>query len=283
MLRATLFFAAIVPILLALDGAGLLGQEKASTARVAVITDISGETSECQGLHGMGGNELSGKLGVSYMDRSASLFVSSDKLVLAIPFANVISVEFKEGKAKDERQCEVKYLQWGEERSARGNLSWPVAVQGKTDFGNFALRLEKIQRITFKTAPAQVKPTSAPKYDATLLLSDGTKVRVSELKRSFYVSRGDGPASLPTLKFVKGESMLEVRFDDTKSIEFGSGDRVTVTLKTGKAVSGTLRPKPSRFSGSPSDGITGFTGVCDRGPFVIDLEHVKAVEFDPKK
>lgn len=259
----------IIIILLALILAGLslpvLGVE--AQERTAVIVDKAGVTSEV--------TEISVSGDFSRFDEASGegIVIGTKMFEIAIPIGNLISVEVK-GKS-----AEVRYQWMGYEKTISGELG-SETFKGKTDFGEFKLNSGKLKRLTFKEGPTVMKEEKPLTYDATLVLTDGTKIPVANLKRhdSYWSSKGyliGGRTRYyhyTDFSFLKGESLLTVPFENIKTIEFGPGSKVDVTLKNGKSATGKL-------SDEDNAGVDGFTGLCDEGEFFINPEHVKAIEF----
>jgi len=257
-------------ILLALILAGLslpvLGIE--AQERTAVIVDKAGVTSDVTEI------SFSGDFSRFYKVFGKSIVIGTKTFEIAIPICNLISVEVKGESA------EVRYQWMGYEKTISGELV-SETFKGKTDFGEFKLNSSKLKRLTFKEGPTVVMKEEKPlAYDATLVLTDGTKIPVANLKRhdSYWSSEGyliGGRTRYhhyTDFRFLRGESLLTVPFENLKTIEFGPEGKVDVMLKNGKSATGKL-------SDEDDAGVDGFTGLCDEGEFFINPDHVKSIEF----
>lgn len=258
----------IILLVLILVGLSLpvLGVE--AQERTAVIVDKAGVTSEVTGI------SFSGDFSRFYNVSRKSIIIGTKTFEIAIPIGNLISIEVKGESA------EVRYQWMGYEKTISGELG-SATFKGKTDFGEFKLNVSKLKRLTFKEGPTVVMKEEKPlTYDATLVLTDGTKIPVANLKRhdSYWSSKGyliGGRTRYyhyTDFSFLKGESLLTVPFENIKTIEFGPESKVDVTLKNGKSATGKL-------SDEGGAGVDGFTGLCDEGEFFINPEQVKSIEF----
>ena len=182
---------------------------------------------------------------------------------------------------------EVTYEWLGQEKKLTGRLL-SGQLRGGSDFGEFKIEASKLKKLTFASPPPPKSEEAKKKLAesrlrnrATLVLSDGTEVPVSDLRRHdrYYSTEGyiiggsTRYVHYTDFRFKRGESLVTLEFSKLRSIEFGSENGVTVTLGNGKTATGTL---PNEGGA----GVDGFTGIYESGEFFIKPEFVKRILFD---
>lgn len=238
----------------------------AQSKRTAVLEGSAGVTSEVTELI------FSGSL--SRFDHVTNrIAVITPIFDVAILIDSLISIETKE------KSVNVRYQWRGQERTITGKPQGGV-FKGKSDFGDIELSINKLRKLTFKEPTVPTTEKEMVSFDATLILTDGTKVPVANLKRydTYYSSSRFGlggstiHAKYSDFRFLRGESLATVAFKEIKNITFQSYNNVTVTLKNGKKAMGTLSTEARAR-------VKGFTGIYEKGEFFISPSHVKAIEF----
>jgi hypothetical protein len=192
---------------------------------------------------------------------------------VAIPTSRLRSIKVSGSSA------EVTYDWHGQTRTTSGELNAEIA--GKSEFGDFKLDASKLRQLTFSTAPsANEQPSRQAADSATVILTNGTRVALSALKRhaSYYSSEGyilGGTTRYhhnSDFSFMRGESLATLKFGAIAKLDFGPDEAVTVTLKSGSSASGKL-------SRNGDARVDGWTGESDQGSVFISPDAVRAIEF----
>ncbi len=248
------------------------GELFAASKRTAIIEDTKGIVSEVTGLDF---SRIPGKFYATYN----RIGVSTSIFEIAIPLDSVISIKAKGGSVN------VRYQYRGKEKTIIGKLM-PGKFRGKSDFGDMEFSTSKLSKLTFKEPPIPSAEKEIASFDATIVLTDGSKVPVANLKR-YYVTMEEKLFTTTIgvekayklvfnhkddIRFFRGESLATVGFEKIKNITFQPDKKVTVTLKNGKQATGTL-------STEDEDDVYGFTGIYEKGDFFIEPNHVKAIDF----
>jgi len=242
-------------------------------SRVATVEDTAGASTEV--------TELTSAVNTSrYVldyDSRNCVVVETGTFEIALPFQYVVNVV----QSKD--AATVTYRWRGKETTIQGKLKSQY-MRGKSDFGDFQMKTDKIRKLAFRGPPAAGRPKrpTEPIVYATLELTDGSEVPVAALQRYvvYYTTAGYLIGGCHTnysgadLPFMRGESTATVEMKQLSHVEFGPDDTLTVTLTNGKAAAGKLA--------SGRDGIDGFCGVRDNGHFFIERKHIKAIRFGKK-
>jgi hypothetical protein len=272
--------------------------------RRAVVTDTSGVSTELAEVAaasptpGWQGVELLRHL--TYRTRGGHLVVYTKPFVLGIELRQVRSLratgkrfEFTElfqfepmtvvSQSSRGREFEVRYVWQGRDTVISAALAEGI-ITGKSDLGDFSLPTMQLRALTFRTPPSSGAGESVPgprAFDTVLILTDGTRVPVADLRRftsyfssKGYVSGGEMVrATARNLAVVRGESHTVVSFDNITTIESGRRDSVRVALKNGSTGTGTL-PESGEWA------MPAFAGLCERGRFLLSREQVRSVQFD---
>lgn len=244
------------------------------TKRTAVIEDSAGVTTEVSDLRFLRGDE---RFGIYYMDHpfydKECLGINTKAFDVLILTDSLISIEVKGGTAT------VLYQLRGIKKTLTGKLVHSY-LDGKSDFGDMSLSIDKLKKLTFKE-PAITNPQEgAISYTAKLVLTDGSRVPVANLRRydkyfstAGYVSGGSiSHGQYADFRFLRGESLSIIDFKKIKRITFQSGKNVKVTLKNGKEATGILSTQKRAE-------VEGFTGIYEEGAFFIPPNHVKEIVF----
>ena len=238
--------------------------------RVAVLLDKAGMAWEITGVFAH--TEPGG-----FYESRFCLTVVTDTFQIAIPPENLISVEVKG------EDCEIRYRWMGQEQTVSGKVT-SKKIGGKDDVGYVSLEFDNLKKLTFKEGPAVMREEKPPLYEATLVLTDSTKVPVANLRR--ITSQSYPPKILSGIKggyvfeplndvgFLRGETPPTIEFDDIKSMEFPRENTIILTLNEGKSDTMEMSRKNWAY---------GFTGICSKGYFFIHRKHVEAIEFSGKQ
>jgi len=240
-----------------------------------------------------------------YWDPSDWIAIKTTTFEFAIRLDSLISIEAK-GK-----KVEVKYLWLNKEQTLQGSLE-SGTFQGKSDFGKFELASVDLKQLKSNpvpsNAPLGTMVTVAPEqfnqivhavenmiktpFDATLVLLDGTKIKIGNLNRQYKwilikhehfanESRSNQYDFYDDFQFLRGKALASTSLDSLTSIEFGKKDDVTITTKDGKKATGTLTDSNEIVNGNNHfAGITAFSGISENGIFLIDPKEVKAIQFN---
>ena len=242
------------------------------TKRTAVIEDSAGVTTEIRDLEFSGnlddwfdiystGNPLFGK---------PCIGINTKVFAFAIPIDSLISIEAKDGQAT------VTYQLNNRTKKLAGALMKGSFV-GKSDFGEFLLSTDKLKKLAFKQSPVADAKSKAALFTNTLILSDGSRISVANLKRrGWYMSATwigrIMNSGFEDIRFLRGESQSTVDFDKIKKMTFEPGESVVVILENGSSITGKI-PKQEWIE------VKGFTGTYEEGEFYISPNNVKAIEF----
>jgi hypothetical protein len=271
--------------------------------RTAIMINHAGETWEITGVF------VHTEPGGFYESRFC-LTVVTDTFEVAIPPENLISVEVKG------ENCVVIYQWMGQEQTISGKVTSNI-IGGKSEVGYVNWKFDNLKKLTFKENPGVMKEEKPPSYETTLVLTDGTKVPVANLKRISSQPYSAVPLSgveagtvfelHNDVGFLRGETAPTIKFEDIKSMEFPTENSITLTFKQGindtrnegesddnKGESdddldfllGDLDDLDIDFGEesdtgklSPKNWAYGFTGINRKGYFFIHGKHVKAIEF----
>ena len=254
-------------------------QEWKELKRTAVILDTTGVSTEVTEL------DAPDQLAEFGFASLGAVVVQTENFLVAIRLRSVKSIDRKGQTA------EVQYVVWGKESAITGVLL-DRKITGKSDFGAFSLETSQLRQLTFKSPPLfaareQAFPypiaiDKAPAYDATLVLTDGTKVPVARLARfaTYFSTKGyliGGETQYrenADVRFLRGQSLVAIEFTALRTLQFGPGESITVTLKNGNTTTGQISERED-------DRVDGFTGIYEKGFFFIHARHVKAIQFGP--
>jgi len=239
------------------------------------------------------------------------LTVATDTFQVAIPPENLISVEVTG------ENCAVRYRWMGREQTISGKVTSKQIV-GKSDVGYVSRKFDNLKKLTFKEGPAVMKEENPPTYETTLVLTDGTRAPVANLKRISSQSYSAVPLSgvkagtvfelYNDVGFFQEKNAPTIKFEDIESMEFPTENSITLTLKQsidqtrskGKRdtdkkakidedlefLKGGLDldidlGEGEREAGklSPKNWAYGFAGIYSKGYFFIHGKYVKAIEF----
>jgi hypothetical protein len=182
---------------------------------------------------------------------------------------------------------EVTYVWAGQEKRISGRLA-AGEFTGESDFGQVKISATKLKSLIFGDPPIALSEQEKASLVKDLLrdrarvvLANGTDMAAASLRRNFsyystagYIIGGEMVHSESSdFSFNRGESLLTLDFGKLKSLEFGGNSTVTVTLANGNSASGTMA--------SGRNGITGFSGISDKGWFFVEREFVKRITFEP--
>jgi len=152
--------------------------------RKAVIEDSAGVTTEISDLEFSGnlhdlfdihstGNPLYGK---------PCIGINTKVFAVVIPIDSLISIEAKNGHAT------VAYQLSDRTKRLAGALMKGAFI-GQSDLGEIRLSTDKLKKLAFKESPVAKAKSKATSFTDTLVLSDGLKILVANLKRrSWYYS-----------------------------------------------------------------------------------------------
>jgi len=211
--------------------------------------------------------------------RGFGIVLRTKSFDVLIPLEKVISIQIQGQTA------EVRYVWWGKETAITGQMP-EQRIAGKGDFGAFGVDTSagRLRRVTFTTPRALAEKGEVPAYDAVLVLMDGTRLPVADLRKvdhyhytysdGYFTRGGWSYGSRENFEFLRGESEATVRLTDLKTLQFRPGKKVTVTLKNGNSSTG-------QYSDEGSSGVIGFSGTCEKGDLFIDVKDIRAIEFGP--
>lgn len=236
--------------------------------RTATVKDAAGVVSDVTDIRFSAGDHLK-----KFNNLYRHIGLSADLFDIAIPIDNLISVE-----AKGDSHA-VSYLWRGKELTITGKLL-SEEFAGKSDFGDLKLHTSKLLSLNFHQSPKPEEKKEEVSERATLTLEDGTQITVNTFRRHdrYYSREGyiiGGRIRYrhyTDFRFLRGESLITVKFAEIKRIEFVGEKEVSVTLKNGKKASGTI----SKEKGAD---INGFTGVFEKGEFFVEKKRVKSIDF----
>ncbi|HWA97570.1 MAG TPA: hypothetical protein VG713_03735 [Pirellulales bacterium] len=190
---------------------------------------------------------------------------------IMIPNAAISSITFDGGVA------EVKYRVRGSDATLKGRWALKGLFYGHSD-GKFVQFPDfKVKTATFTTPPSG-NDAPLPTLGSTMVLTDGSSVKIAGLNRqsiqqigriTYFLHFDDMRYTPPG-----ASDFTTTKLADIASIELGNGDDVVVTLKSGTKAAGKL-PTGQIHS------CLGFTGICDLGPFRIDRTQVKSIQLGP--
>ena len=289
----------LVLLILAGVPSAVFGAE--SQQRTAILVDNAGMTWEIRDVF------IHTEPGGFYESRFCLTVVTGIFEVAILP-ENLICLEV-EGE-----NCDIRYQWMGREQNISGKFTSNKIV-GKSDIGYVSLEFDNLKQLTFKGAPAITQEQEPASYETTLVLTDGTKVPVANLKRISSQSYSAVPLSgvkagtvfelYNDVGFLRGETAQTIKFEDVKSMEFPTENTIILTLKRdirdtrneGKKDAGNEGKKDADFDFimgdlddfgegesdtgklSPKNWAYGFTGIYSKGYFFIHGKHVKAIEF----
>jgi hypothetical protein len=210
------------------------------------------------------------------------LILSVEPLKFAIPLTDIKSITSTIDKGQ--KNFKVLYISWGQENKISGHIYGEFVCN--SNVGQLKIPGNKLKELLFIDPPVatgqkEMHDQSLKKNRATLVLQNGTEISVGYLERYYtyysrerYIIGGEYvDAHKDDFPFQRGGSLLTLNFGELNSIEVGSGGAVSVKLRNGNSISGTLV-----LSGE--NGVIGFTGISDNGDVFIDVKSVKRIEFD---
>lgn len=248
--------------------------------RSAIVVDISGEKTELSALK----FEPDGRyhFRFTFPNYGSSFVIVKKPVELRIPINMILSIQYNGDT------CMVEYKFMGEKQTASGKYLTGKFV-GSFDFGDFTLEAGKVKSIIFTEPPIEVK---LPKLNATVLLKDGLNIPSRDLEiidlfsapgHSIYINwapMNTFVMSDSAVEFKKGVSSVSVPFEKIKTINFLPDNKsISIILRSGKKINGIF----SKYDEKQKGTIEGISGVSDKGGFFINLEYIKAVEFNTKQ
>jgi hypothetical protein len=257
----------------------------------ATVVDSSGTETEVTDLEFAAGDwrfdshHLTRMEGGNNSDPSHWIAIKTITFEIAIRLDSLISIE------AHQKQVEVKYLWMGKEQTVKGTLE-SGKFQGTSAFGKFQLASGDLKQLKLNPVPTPIENKSRLPLDTTLVLSDGTKVRVGDLRRQYastYIVHagfsnqytGAECDFYDDFQFLRGKALTTIGLNSLRSIEFGEKDDVIITTKDGKKATGTLTDSNEIVNGNNHfAGITAFSGIGENGVFLIERKLVKAIQFD---
>jgi hypothetical protein len=193
---------------------------------------------------------------------------------VAVPFDSLMSLDVDKGIATVvyELNDKVKTL------TTKVKLQEDT-LRGESDIGDIQFSTGHLTKIVFKNPPTTHKhKQQSVRFSTTLVFKDGSSVPVSSLERgdhyfstAGYVSGGSWEwGHYTNIMFLRGTSLVTIDFKKIEKIVFGPQKDVTVTLKNGNAIAGTLTDQKEAE-------VECFTGVYREGYFFISPENVGSV------
>ena len=173
-----------------------------------------------------------------FIESRFRLAVVTDTFHIAISPENLISIE---RKGED---FEVRYRWMGRDHVVSGKIP-SDQVGGKIGGGFTHVKINDLERVTFKEGAAGMKEEEPPpyEYETTLVLTDGTKVPVANLVRVSAQTYSAVPLSgveevtvfeqLNDVGFLQEKNAPTFKFKDVKSMQFPAEDTIVLTLRRG--------------------------------------------------
>ncbi len=258
--------------------------------RTAKITDRSDIESQVSSVTVSNVDE---RFGFTFPDNRSRMVIATPTIAWSIPIHSVNSI-LRDGPSA----WTVKYHTKDGDVSVQGDFSSQAELLGSSDFGSFTLPLRRLKRLEFAQPGSEPTPARRPTitgpdgrprtatFDATITLTDGTKVAASLLRRSQVLAEDTTDPMIldatPTytvtivtftdLRLDLGETLHIVPFENIKNAEFLPGDAVLVKTKSGKEAEMNLPRRDERT-------LEGFTGFSAKGDFYVPLSAVKSITF----
>ena len=236
--------------------------------RMGTVVDIAGATTEVEDLR-FGSVQMYRE----FREAGDHIAFETEGFDVAVPLDHLIKIEAK-GKAHT-----FTYHWAGKEFSLTGSL-FSGEFKGKSDFGDITLDASKLRSLKFAQTPKIIDELPKMSNPATLSLANSNTLAVDMLRRwnisystSGYLVGGETIGVPYTdIRFLRGESLVTVPFDNIKRIDLIGDEEVSVTLKNGNEAKGTLSSKGG-------DDITGWKAVSSKGMIFLPKENVKSIEF----
>ncbi len=257
----------LIEVTIACASMTVLAGQTPNAIRMATVEDVAGVKTDVSAPRASfdGWQKFSGGIGPV-----GCLSLTLPDYELAIPIDRVISIVVS-GKVG-----EVVFDWRGQQRTLSGTLKGSLA--GKSDFGDFTLAADKIKSVAFKSPPSN-QGAAGSDQSGTLFLENGHQIQLAAIRRhdSYYSTAGyviggsTRYSHYDDILFMRGESIVTVKFEDLQKLEFDAAGAVTVTLKNGNTATGKLAT-------GAGAGLEGWTGEADGFVFVAP-ESVRAVIF----
>lgn len=149
---------------------------------------------------------------------------------------------------------------------------------GDSDLGEISISYEKLKKMVFKQPPVENAKIRAASFTDTLILTDGLKISVANLRRrSWYNSTLWIPpqrtfSGYSNIRFLRGDSMVTLDFSKIKKLTFEPGKCVKLTLRNNSEITGKVPDQESVE-------LLGFSGIYEEGLFFISPKKLQAIEF----
>lgn len=246
--------------------------------RKATVVDISGEKTELTELK----FDPDGRYDFRFQSFRNDFFIIKKPVELNIPLNMILSIKY------NGRNCTVEYQFMGQKQTASGKYLTGKFI-GSSDFGGFTIESGKAKSIIFTDPPIKVK---SPNFNASILLKNESSIQSRDLEIiDLFVSEGYSNYinwapmntfvwSEPEVNFKKGVSSVSVPFEKINTLEFLPNNKsISISLRSGKSINGII----SKYDEKQKGTIDGISGVSDKGGFFINIEYIKAVNFNTNR
>lgn len=276
-------------VLLAVAYAAIAATDE-SDPRTAKVMDRAGSQSRVSAINV---SAVDDRFGFGWPDQEGRIVVATKNIEFAIPLRSVSVID-----SAGSNTWIVKYQTKEGEASVSGDLPGPAHIKGDSDFGTFSLFVGNLKRLEFSQAGVAAKPAKRAtiyaaggkandaSFTAVLTLTDGTTLQAADLRRhAAFEIHGMDTAWIPAkpytsaenrhftdFVFHRGETIQNIPFEKIKTVDFTSGESVTVTTKTDAKAE-------MKLSQDSISKITGFTGTSSKGDFYVPAKFVKSIAF----
>ena len=243
--------------------------------RNATVVDISGDKTELTAIK----FDPDGRYDFRFQSFRNDFFIITKPVELNIPLNMILSIK------NNGENCTVEYQFMGQKKTATGKYLTGKFI-GSSDFGSFTLESGKAKSIIFTDPPIKVK---SPNLNASILLKNGSSIPSTDLEIiDLFVSEGHSVYinwapmntfvwSEPEVNFKKGVSSVSVPFEKINTLEFLPDNKsISISLRSGKSLKGIITKYDEKKKGT----IDGISGVSDKGGVFINIEYIKAVNFN---
>ena len=242
------------------------------TSTLITVTDASGSETEVHDLY------LYYKKGgmISYVKSENSIQIKMGEGKLTIPFTNITEIVFGLAETEEEKSNVTITTLDGEKIKGEPSRVSHWSFKGKTDFGNFKLKVNDTKKIHFSHEISSTSiPTSSLRQKSTALIdTSGFETNVYDLCL-YYRTKGIiiSKKSKNDMLVRKGENKSTIPFSEIIEIEFAwdetndENSTVTITKLSGEKIKG----EPCRISNWY------FKGKTDFGDFKLGVDKTKKV------
>jgi hypothetical protein len=202
------------------------------------------------------------------------IIVNAGAYYIAVPVNSLLSFT----QASD--SITIVYFLNGKQISLQGRIFGNHKAHAESDFGRIELTLERIRKINVTTPPMPPKFIPLSHQDATVSLSDGSVISVTDFIRvsheytdlSIYGGFGKlwNANANYDIAFLRGDSTARIKFSDISKLTIDKNRIITVYLTKGTSYSGKIPP-------SDIDGIDGFSCYFEKGYCYIPPNNVVSV------